>query len=256
MKTFKNKYFEFTPKWSGFNITYHVAGYFDPRAMLQVYFIWGKFFLYLPWKHYKLIEKTKTIQEKRKEKLNNLNGIITKNKKIKKYYTDCCEAPRYGIYFHMNQLGLCYGKNTNLYDMPWSLDWVRTSALKIDGTWEHETKLSRLGATGTKNFWDESKWQGILFQEKHPYRYITKNGDIQDVTATIRVEEREWRWKWFKWLKWIRKIRKDIEIDFSNEIGEKKGSYKGGCVGCSYEMLPNEKPLETLKRMERERIFK
>lgn len=257
MKTFKNKYFEFTPNWSGFDIKYHIAGYFDRRPMLQIYFIWGKLFLYLPWLHYKLVEEDKTIQEKRKDKLNNLEGKIIKKKLVKKYYDNCCESPRYGIYYHMNQLGICYGKKTKLYDMPWILDWVRTSALRIDGTWEHEGVLPTLdNIKKTKDFWDESKWKGILFQEKHPYRYITKNGNVQDVIATIRVEEREWRLKWFKWFKWIRKIRRDIEIDFSSDIGEKKGSYKGGCVGCSYEMLKKETPFETLKRMERERIFK
>ena len=37
MKTFKNKYFEFTPEWSGFDIKYHVASYFDLYAMLQLH---------------------------------------------------------------------------------------------------------------------------------------------------------------------------------------------------------------------------
>jgi hypothetical protein len=41
----------------------------------------------------------------------------------------------------------------------------------------------------------------------------------------------------------------------SKECGERKGSWKGGTLGCSYELLPNETPLDCLKRMEKERKF-
>ena len=40
-KTIKGKHFEFTPEWSGLHLKYHVAGYFDSRPQLQIYFIWN-----------------------------------------------------------------------------------------------------------------------------------------------------------------------------------------------------------------------
>ena len=251
MKTYKNKYFEFTPEWSGFDIKYHVAGYFDTYAILQIYFIWGKLFLHLPWRHHKKVKREKSIKESRKDKLQKFSNPKFKPKEVyeKKYY-NCSDPPWYGLYFHNNQLGVCIGK-TYLYDLPWSLDWIRTSALTKDGKWLHETNKNR-----NQDFWDENKWKDILYYEVHPYKYTTKYDEIQNCTATIRVEEREWRCKWFKWLKYARKIRKDIEVNFSEDIGEKKGSWKGGCVGCSYEILKNETPYECLKRMERERTFK
>ena len=255
-KTYKNKWFEFTPTWSGFAITYHVAGYFDPHPMLQIYFIWGKLFLYLPYKHYKMIKDELTIKEKRKEKLNKINGEKKIKPKLKKIYYDDCEPPRYGIYFHMNQIGICYGTKTKLYDLPWALDWIRTSALTKDGKWETETILSKLDNIGKcKDFWDKKKWGDILYYETHPYKYITKNNEEQNCLATIRVVEMEWRWKWFKWLRYTQLIKKSINIEFNDEVGERKGSWKGGCTGCSYEILPNETPFECLKRMEKERKF-
>ena len=105
------------------------------------------------------------------------------------------------------------------------------------------------------NFYDKDKWQDILLYEIYPYKYITNSGEIQECLATIRVTEREWRWKWFNWLKYPRKICRDIDVEFSEEIGEKKGSWKGGCVGCAYQMKKGETPYQTLMRMEKERRF-
>ena len=248
IKTYKTNLYEFTPTWAGFDIKYHIAGYFSYKPMLQIYFIWGKLFLNLPWTHYKKIEIEKSIKSKRKDKLNKL---IT-NKKIKKIYRkehwDECDPPCYGIYYHEHQLGICYGKETKLFDMPWNLDWIRTSAMTVDGKWLHETRKNR-----NMEFWNDEKWKDQLFTETYPYTYITKDGDVQNCLATIKVQEREWRWTWFKWLKWTQKIRKEIDISFSEEMGERKGSWKGGTTGCSYRMLRDETPYQTLKRMEIER---
>jgi len=83
-----------------------------------------------------------------------------------------------------------------------------------------------------------------------------------------------------KWFPTIRKKRKTIDVKFSyggpfkrfviiekqgfkipnskeetGEVGERTGEWKGGTTGCGYQMLPNETPLETLRRMEKERKF-
>jgi len=44
-------------------------------------------------------------------------------------------------------------------------------------------------------------------------------------------------------------------VSFDAEVGEGTGSYKGGVVGCSHDMLPFETPIETLRRMEKEVRF-
>jgi len=131
--------------------------------------------------------------------------------------------------------------------MPWALTWVRTSMLKKNGEWEHEIKGDR------KNFYEE-KWNDILFSETHPYKYKLKSGDDQNILATIKVKEMEWRRVGWKWSKMGNKVRKEIDIHFSDEVGERSGSWKGGVIGCGYEMLKGETPLDTLKRMERKEI--
>jgi hypothetical protein len=64
------------------------------------------------------------------------------------------------------------------------------------------------------------------------------------LSAKTRIEEREWRYGrgWFKWLSWFRqpKVWRALDIDFSGETGEEKGSWKGGTMGTSIGMLPGE----------------
>ena len=91
--------------------------------------------------------------------------------------------------------------------------------------------------------------------EYHPYRYVLKNGTVQDRDATIYGDEREWRWKWFTWLPWPNKISRCISVEFSDEVGERTGSWKGGTIGCDYEWRHDETMLQALRRMEKERKF-
>jgi hypothetical protein len=206
-------------------------------ALLLVPFIlfgWGKFWLHLP--------------------------IFTEN--------DECDPPEYGYYFYgegkiFDSFWLCKGRKKICKYMPWALDWVRTSALVKsnssmlsknskaeykEGAWLHETSKNRL------NFY-EDMWKSVLWLETYPYKYTLKSGKEQNVLATVRVQKREWRPKWFKWTKLFRHVSKDIEIEFNSEVGEETGSWKCGCIGCGYKMLPGETPLDTLRRMEKERKF-
>jgi len=250
-KEIKNKYFEFTPEWSGFSIQYHLAGYYDTKPILQIYFIWGKLFLYLPWKHYKKVEVEKNIKEKRKDKISILsNKNIKIKKKFDKVLYDQCTAPTYGVYILERKIWFSCGMKHKVFYLPWNWEWIRTSCLAKNDTWINETKKNR-----NMEFWNKNKWKDIIFSETYPYTYNTKYDDEQNCLATIRVQEREWRWKWFTWLKFPRLISKDIEIEFSDDIGERKGTWKGGTTGCNYKMKKGETPYDTLKRMERERKF-
>jgi hypothetical protein len=250
-KTYKTSWYEFTTGWSGFHLIYEMAGYFEPKPILMIYFIWGKLFLRMPWKHYRKVEIPPDLKGIRTDKLNKLAGKnISRKKKYKKVEYDECESPRYGVYFHENKFCICHGTKIKFISMPWNLEWIRTSYLNHNnGEWIHETKGHY------KDFYDDSKWKGILYTESYPYEYTTKYEEVQNCLASINVVEREWRWKWFKWLSWTKFTRKVIDIQFSTDIGDKKGSWKGGTTGCSYDIKPNETPYDCLKRMERERKF-
>lgn len=167
---------------------------------------------------------------------------------------DQCETPSYGFYLYgegkkvFDSVWLKWGEKIICFHMPWEWDWVRTSNLRKDGTWEHETKGN------SKDFYKD-EWKDVIWNESYPYTYVLKSGVVQNVMATVKVEEREWRWKGLKWSSYPSMIRKTISIEFSEEVGERKGSWKGGTVGCGYTLLPHETPLECLRRMEKERKF-
>jgi len=54
----------------------------------------------------------------------------------------------------------------------------------------------------------------------------------------------------FKWLKYFVKpeIMYNLEIEFNNEVGKRKSSWKGGTLGHSTPINYKESPLEAFKR--------
>lgn len=67
--------------------------------------------------------------------------------------------------------------------------------------------------------------------------------DGERIVATCRIEEREWqRGKGLFRLLYLgrNRIGRSLDLRFSSEVGSRKGSWKGGTVGHSIEMLPGE----------------
>lgn len=155
---------------------------------------------------------------------------------------DMCEG--WGISLAERSIYIKRGTKYKFVRLPWDWQHVRHEVLRPDGTW-----------TPYVGCWERDKEPDGRQVWTAPYHYVLKNGTVQERTATVYVEEREWRWRWFTRLPWPRMIRRSISVEFDGEVGERTGSWKGGCIGCGYDMLLEEHPLETLKRMERERIF-
>ena len=162
-------------------------------------------------------------------------------------WTDECDCPKWGIAIHNNTFWLYKGGKGNMnggskwwtWNIPFiTKDWVRTSILLKDDTW-------------AKSFYDKELKDK---QKKWDYVYTDKY-DNEKIPTTIYVEEREWRPKWLKWTKMFAIINRTIDVHFSKEVGKRKGSWKGGTLGCGYTLRKNETPLECLKRMEVERNF-
>lgn len=137
-----------------------------------------------------------------------------------------CSGPTYGFHFYEDVLFVRWGKNKGqrtapqkVFYMPWS--------------WRHQ----------------EHK---ILTEpESYPYAYVLRDGTVQYRIAKIRVETRLWTRPWLP----SSLLRKSIDVEFDGEVGERTGTWKGGTLGCSYEMKQDETPLGTLRRMEQERKF-
>lgn len=168
-------------------------------------------------------------------------------------------SPSWGFYFYgegqkiPDTFVICKGKKTKHIYLPWSYDWIRTSRMLKDGTWLHERKGDR--KRGIDIDWFSKDTEDRLWSETHDYYYILNSGEVQERKATIKVEEREWRPMWFRWTKLFAHVRTCIDIEFDQEVGERSGSWKGGTVGCSWDMQPNETPFKALRRMENERKF-
>lgn len=173
-----------------------------------------------------------------------------------------CTSAAWGLYYYSNALWFCIGgggnfeggRRTKSYSMPWQLNWVRTSHLMYDEKyWFHETKNNRIDWGGSVDTVGSYEWrEKNKWKETHQF---TDNFDGTILNATISVDEMEWRPKWFKWTSLFRKVRRSIDIKFDREVGGRKGSWKGGTIGCGYELRKNETPLECLRRMEKERKF-
>jgi len=208
--------------WSKvFDISFEICGYFDNRPRINLDFIFFNLTIILPFR----------------------------NK-----WTNECDCPKWGIAIHNNTFWVYKGGKGNMdggskwwtWDIPFiTKDWIRTSILLKNNSWEHETNGNH------KNFYEDN-WK--IKQAVWEYDYKDKyDGEI--IPTKIYVEEREWRPKWLKWTKVFALVNKTIDIHFSKEVGKKKWSWKGGTIGCSYKLLDNETPLDCIKRMEIERDF-
>ena len=100
-------------------------------------------------------------------------------------------------------------------------------------------------------FWNRPE----AFFETHPYTYKLKRGEVQNRKATILHERWTHGRNILSKLGWPSRTLHAISVNFDDEVGERTGTWKGGTVGCGYNMIPGETPLATLRRMEKERKF-
>jgi hypothetical protein len=243
---FRSNWLEFYPKFSAPKFEIEKAGHFDERPMIMFNASYLLLFVSIP------LMITYSVPAYLFVPIVLLQLIVGWGRAYLhlpiKTGIDGCDSPSWGFYYHASSLVICKGKKKKFIHMPWDYSWIRTSYLKFDGSWLNETKDK------TIDHWQD-QYKTIIFKEQHPFTYVLPNQEIQRCTATIGVSEREWRPRWFKWTKLFAKVRKSIDIDFSEEIGSRAGSWKGGVTGCSWNMKPLESPLQTLRRMQRERSF-
>lgn len=206
---------------NSFDISFELCGYFDNRPRINIDLIFFSFELILPFP----------------------------NK-----WTDECDPPKWGIAIHNNTFWIYRGGKGDFsggnkwwtWSIPFiTLEWVRSSILLLDETWEHERRGEN------KSFYNQ-EWKS----KQKTFNYLfTDKYDGEIIPTKIYVEEREWRPKWLTWTGLFKKVRTTIDVHFSKEVGSRKGSWKGGTVGCSYELFRGEHPLQCLERMESERSF-
>ncbi len=155
------------------------------------------------------------------------------------------EWQNWGFTLSDDALHLRWNEHSKVWWLPWLYKiHQRHEVRRADGSW-----VPFVGS------WENDKQPDGRDRYIYPYRYVLKNGTVQDRLAAIFIERRAWRPKWFAWTKLFENERQSIDVQFDDEVGERSGSWKGGCTGCGWEMLPCESPEQTLRRMERERVF-
>ena len=147
----------------------------------------------------------------------------------------------YGFTVYDGHLSIALGRVTNDSSTEqrwgWFLPWrawrhIRRSFYGPAGEWL---------ANEPHGHWDA---QRAVVDAMPTVGFAFDDFDGEHITATTRMEEREWRLgkgKW-RWLSVFRrpKINRSLDISFSSETGKRKGSWKGGTVGHSIKMLPGE----------------
>lgn len=152
---------------------------------------------------------------------------------------------RWGFYYFADGSDLVFqwGKCRKRFAMPWQWCHIKCEVLRAGGIWVKKV------ASYDKGEPDQRQVQ------EFQYRYTMKNGTVQERTAKVFTERREWRQRWLQWTSMFAKVRTSIDITFSDEVGEETGSWKGGCVGCGWDLRSGETPEQALRRMESERKF-
>lgn len=105
-------------------------------------------------------------------------------------------------------------------------------------------------------FLDVTKLNGWEYKNEQPKNvYVFNDFDGEEIYATATMEQRMWTRGegMFKWLKYFypKKVSTDLDLEFSSEVGKRKGSWKGGTLGHGIELL-DESPDEAFQRYCRE----
>lgn len=156
------------------------------------------------------------------------------------------DAPQWSAYAS-SEFGLTFrwGQRRKSLDWPWSLHTLAYEHQLADGSWADIMARFR-----------SDDGQREPYTESHPYTYILRSGKVQERIATVSKRRHVLTWRALKGIGWPRWIRESIDVQFSGEVGERSGSWKGGTIGCGYDLRPGETMEAALRRMEQERVFK
>jgi len=158
---------------------------------------------------------------------------------VTSYECSVGDEPQWSI-FGSDEHGLWFrwGQRSKCYDWPGSTFTVHYQQQLVDGSWV--SVFDRLV---------------VPYREAHPFTYVLKSGEVQRREAVVSKRRHILGRRVLHSLGWPTRIRESIDVAFSEEVGERTGSWKGGTIGCGYDLLPGETMSQSLRRMERDRKF-
>jgi len=148
------------------------------------------------------------------------------------------ESAEWGIRADRDSVWLRWGKWSRFLDYPWSWHTISYQKMAIGGRW-------------VDVFRDDDITETI----SAPYTYKLMSGEVQERKATVSRRRHIITYVGTKWLPWPRWVKESIDVEFDGEVGERSGSWKGGTIGCGYDLRPGEAMIDALRRMESERSF-
>lgn len=192
------------------------------------------------------------------------------------------------LHYGVDAMNSEHGHNTKLISWPTNFEHVRHDAYYADGSylcagrhlneWGYE-HLDRNDFYHYKDWFRLPKSDAVARSHKYLvagkydnysevsvdpatiykwYDYLDKS-DGSVTVARVNIEEREWirgRWAWLRFLlkhvPGCRIVQRCLDIEFKDEVGARKGSWKGGTIGMSTSMLPGETMDECMQRFQKE----
>lgn len=157
----------------------------------------------------------------------------------------------FGFSLHDNCFAIHYGVMPDCspgdkrwsYYLPWA-EWRfhRMSYYGLDG--KHFATIPK--DDGKVPGWQDGRWERekAIKASVPTVTFAFDDFDGERIECKTMIEEREWL-RGAKWTKWLSlfyppKVRRSLELEFSKETGPRKGSWKGGTMGHSIDMLPGE----------------
>jgi hypothetical protein len=165
---------------------------------------------------------------------------------LKPLFPSNCEGDRsrFGFSTTNGDLHVYWGHRYKIFWRPWNLRHEHTDVLASDGEWATRYGHGML-----------AQEIPALWQQEWPFHYMTNEGEAQHVTATCTRRRTVYRRTLFGLPLWLLPVQHSLHVSFSEEVGNRRGSWKGGTVGCSIEMKPGEEPRWALRRMQATQRF-
>lgn len=162
------------------------------------------------------------------------------------------EERAFGFYLFENHFNIHYGRQSdegNLtkswgFFLPWN-EWrhVRFSLYDRDGQhfWSQNRDDDKQGSSFRDGSYEKQK-EAEGRCPKRLFEFLDYDGER--ITVTTMIQEREWLRgvKAFRWMSRFAKpkVHRSLDLEFHREVGRGKGSWKGGTLGHSIELLPGE----------------
>lgn len=175
-------------------------------------------------------------------------------KEVRTYWTD--DTREYSVTVFNDFFCLRYGRQSHdssteqswCKTIPW-LTWRFVRHSLYDLNHNHFAVVDDGKRKKGREAWRaQSNRQTELTEQVPKVVFLFKDFDGEELKATCYIEEREWRFGsgWFKWLSYFKKpiVRRELNITYSDEVGPKKNTYKGGIIGTSCEISKDELPVD------------